>query len=164
MSSPPKVMAAGLAMLCFSFGAAADELDQWHRRNPLPTAGRLYGVAYGNNSFVAVGLGGAVAGSTDGTNWVSQNSATAGNLYGVAYGKGNFVAVGADGLILSSDGTNWNTVNSSSDALLNGIAFGADTFVAVGGSDAVGNATVLTSIGSSSSDCCKEDTPHSRFR
>src|SRR5712671_2731837 len=71
-----RVLAAGLAMLNFSFGVAADQLDQWYRRNPLPTAGRLYGVAYGNNRFVAVGLGGAVAGSMDGLNWTSQYSGT----------------------------------------------------------------------------------------
>ena len=62
---PAKVLAAGLVIFNFSFSMAADELDQWYRRNPLPTAGRFYGVAYGNNRFVAVGLGGAVAGSAD---------------------------------------------------------------------------------------------------
>src|SRR5688572_6272323 len=125
VASPPKVLAAGWALCCLSFSVFADQLDQWDRRNPLPTAGRLYGVAYGNNRFVAVGIGGAVAGSADGTNWASQNSRTSGNLYGVAYGKGMYVAVGADGLIIASDGTNWNTANSSSDALLNAITFGA---------------------------------------
>src|SRR6059036_176295 len=101
VASPPEVLAAGLAMFYFSFDVAADQLDQWYRRNPLPTAARLYGVTYGNNSFVAVGLGGAVAGSVDGTNWVSQNSGTSENLRGVAYGKGLFVAVGDHGVIVS---------------------------------------------------------------
>src|SRR5437879_13749421 len=97
--SPAKVLAAGLAMFCFSFSVAADQLDQWYRRNPLPTARGLYGVAYGNNSFVAAGLDGAVAVSTNGTNWVSQNSGTSENLRAVASGKGIFVAVGAHGPI-----------------------------------------------------------------
>ena len=142
--SPAKVLAAGLAMFYFFSSVAADQLDQWYRRNPLPTAGRLYGVAYGNNSFVAVGIGGAVAVSTDGTNWASQNSGTSENLRGVAYGKGVFVAVGDHGLILSSDGFNWTTVSSGTDASLNSITFGAETFVAVG-IDLVGDATILTS-------------------
>src|SRR2546430_2162451 len=59
-----------------SFTLPAGPLDQWYRRNPLPTADRLSGVAYGNNTFVTVGFGGAIASSADGTNWVSQTSGT----------------------------------------------------------------------------------------
>src|SRR6266516_1200686 len=105
--SPPEVMAAGLVMFYFSFNLSADPLDQCTRRNLLPTAGRLEAVTYGNANFVAVGLRGAVAVSTNGTNWVSQNSGTSENLHGVACGKGIFVAVGDYGLILSSDGSSW---------------------------------------------------------
>src|SRR6185369_13857026 len=107
----------------------ADPLDEWTRRNPHPTAAELYGVTYGGTGFVAVGLDGAVAGSADGTNWVSQNAGTSEDLYGVAYGNGVFVTVGANGLILSSDGTNWTTMNSGSEALLNGVTYGGGIFV-----------------------------------
>src|SRR5882724_5959413 len=144
VASPAKVLAAGFAMLYCSLRVAADQLDQWYRRNPLPTADRLYGVAYGTNCFVAVGSGGAVAASKDGTNWVSQNAGTSGNLLGVAYGNGILVAVGDHGLILSSDGSNWSNMSFGTDALLNGVTFGADTFVAVG-IDLDGNAAIFTS-------------------
>src|SRR6266568_1379273 len=116
--SPAKVLAASVSVFLFSLSVSADPLDQWTRRNPLPTAGRLEAVAFGNGSFVAVGRGGAVAVSTNGTNWVSQNSGTSGNLLGVAYGKGIFVAVGEHGLILSSNGLDWSTMSYASDALL----------------------------------------------
>ena len=132
--------------LCFaSYTLTAESLDQWHRRNPLPTADRLYGVAFGHNTFVAVGLGGATASSMDGTNWVSVNSGSAEHLYGVTYGGGTFVAVGASGKILYSDGTNWNGANSGSAALLNAVTYGGGTFVAIGDVDFFGNATILTS-------------------
>src|SRR3989442_14442217 len=68
-----KVLAAGLAMFYFAFSVAADRLDQWNRRNPLPTAGRLYGVAYGNNSFVGVWLDGAFAVTTNASTWTSHS-------------------------------------------------------------------------------------------
>src|SRR5439155_19477523 len=145
MPSPAGVLAAGLTIAIAARAVAADSLDQWYRRNPLPTAGRLFGVAYGNNNFIAVGLGGAVAASSDGTNWVSQNSGTSGDLYGVTYGNGVFVAVGGLGLILSSDGLNWTPATSGTDALLNGVTYGDGTFVAVGDIDIFGDATILTS-------------------
>src|SRR5213596_722874 len=140
-----RALAAGLFLLIVGLRITADPLDQWYRRNPLPTADVLNGVTYGNNSFVAVGLGGAVAASSDGTNWVSQNSGTSGDLYGVTYGNGVFVAVGGLGLILSSDGLNWTPATSGTDALLNGVTYGDGTFVAVGDIDIFGDATILTS-------------------
>src|SRR5213594_4552279 len=87
-------LAAALFLISVGLRVTADPLDQWYRRNPLPTADVLRAVTYGNNSFVAVGLGGAVASSSDGTNWVGQNSGTSGDLFGVASGNGLFVAVG----------------------------------------------------------------------
>src|SRR6266480_933763 len=132
--------------LCFaSFTLTAEPLDQWHRRNPLPTADHLYAVTFGNNTFVAVGVGGAMASSMDGTNWVSLNSGSAEHLYGVSYGSGTFVAVGADGEILYSAGTNWTGAISGSASLLNAVTYGGGTFVAVGDVDFFGNATILTS-------------------
>src|SRR5438132_9505642 len=143
--APTTALAVGFSLICAGFTLTADPLDQWYRRNPLPTADRLSGVAYGNNAFVAVGFGGAIASSADGTNWVSQTSGTPEALYGVAYGNGTFVAVGGYGVILASDGLNWTSVDSGSDTLLTAAAYGNGTFVAVGDVDAFGNATILTS-------------------
>src|SRR5947208_393842 len=92
------VLAAGSSLFLAWLTLTADPLDQWYRRNPLPTANRLFGVAFGNNTFLAVGLEGAVAVSADGSTWSSQNSGTPEDLYGVAYGKGVFVAVGGSGV------------------------------------------------------------------
>src|SRR5690242_12005527 len=87
-----------------------DALDNWHWRNPLPIGERLTGVASGNNKFVAVGWGGWVVTSSDGTNWATHSSGTHAFLNGVAYGGGQFLAYGYDDtndLFLSSpDGLN----------------------------------------------------------
>src|SRR6266480_1857474 len=63
--APATALAVGFSLLLAWPSANADPLDQWYRRNPLPTADRLSGVAYGNNAFVAVGYGGAIARSAE---------------------------------------------------------------------------------------------------
>jgi hypothetical protein len=65
----------------------------------------LRGVASGGGEFVAVGDGGVILASFDGTNWTSNPSGASVILRAVAYGKGNFVAVGDQGTILESTGT-----------------------------------------------------------
>ena len=60
----------------------------------------LYGVAYGNGYWVAVGYSGTLyykAGTPDGT-WIANNQGSA-NLYGVAYSNGYWVAVGSSGTL-----------------------------------------------------------------
>jgi hypothetical protein len=59
-------------------------------------------VTYGNNTFVAVGRGGAILTSPDGATWTQRTSPTSNSLYGATYGNGTFVAVGYDGTILTS--------------------------------------------------------------
>jgi len=44
------------------------------------------GVSFGNNTFVAVGIGGNIVRSTDnGTTWDNTTSPTANTLYGVGF-------------------------------------------------------------------------------
>jgi hypothetical protein len=43
------------ALLVVCASVWADPLDQWTWRNPLPQGNSLFGIAYGNNQFVAVG-------------------------------------------------------------------------------------------------------------
>jgi hypothetical protein len=73
----------------------------WTQRASVADNG-LYGVAYGNGLFVAVGDGGTILTSPNGVSWTEQASGTSNSLYGVAYGNGTFVAVGKDGTILTS--------------------------------------------------------------
>jgi hypothetical protein len=36
----------------------SDALNDWHWRNPLPQGNSLFGITYGNGTFIAVGLWG----------------------------------------------------------------------------------------------------------
>src|SRR5436190_313748 len=128
--------------LCFaSYTLTAEPLDQWHRRNPLPTADRLYAVTFGNNTFVAVGdvdfFGNAsILNSSDGVSWNPADSGAPGLLTAVTYGNGSFVAVGEAGLILtSSDAVTWIAASSGMQIDLNGVTYGNGLFVAVGGTN-----------------------------
>jgi photosystem II stability/assembly factor-like uncharacterized protein len=106
----------------------------------------LYGVAFGNSTFVAVGDFGKIVRSTDnGASWshvTSGNSSGSGaySLYGTSYlrgvsfGNSTFVAVGQSGKVIRStdDGSSWDNVTSGTGDYLRGISFANSTFVAVG--------------------------------
>ena len=116
----------------------------------------LSGIAYGANTFLAVGWWTTIVSSSDGYNWVDE---IAGNYKGdlwrqcgtmkcidrvelsnATYAKNNFIVVGWNGTIFSSlDGTTWTKRESGSALYLSDITFGKDLFVAVG------NKQVLTS-------------------
>ncbi len=134
-----------MTLLCRS----ADSSDLWTWRNPLPTANGLYGVAYGNGQFVAVGDYSTILTSVDGVSWVRRRSASQTSLNGIVYGAGQFVAVGGGGNILTSeDGVNWVVRQSGTQDNLRGIAYGNGQFIAVGlgGTVSLGyHGTILTS-------------------
>jgi uncharacterized repeat protein (TIGR02543 family) len=93
----------------------------------------LFGVAAGNDLFVAVGESGAVLTSNDGLTWTNRVSGIIGFLYDITFGNGMFVAVGM-GLgefSYSTNGINW--ISSYKDfSTRNGVAYGNGTFVVVG--------------------------------
>ena len=47
----------------------------------------LYGIVYGNSTYIIVGSSGTILTSTNGTTWTSRTSGTSNNLYGVIYSQ-----------------------------------------------------------------------------
>ncbi len=91
----------------------------------------LEGIAYGNNTFVAVGE--AVLASSDGIAWMKRDPGTNHRFSDVAYGNGTFAAVGENGAIFTSpDGSVWTRRDSGSPLDLFTIAHGGGRFVAAG--------------------------------
>ena len=100
------------------------------------------GVAYdGSSKYAAVGFGGAIAISNDGTEWNKISEGTIQNLYDVTWNGSQYVVVGMHGTIVtSSDGVNWtdysltmaNIGNLTLIPDLKAVAWGIDRFVAVG--------------------------------
>jgi len=64
------------------------------------TPNNLYGVAFGNNTFVAVGKSGTITTSSNATSWTSQTSGTTHVLFSVSHGNNAFVIVGDAGKVL----------------------------------------------------------------
>ncbi|MCL2093513.1 MAG: hypothetical protein FWH12_04880 [Treponema sp.] len=117
----------------------------------------IWGIAYGDNKFVAVGESGRIAYSADGTSWTGIAGGTGdgtsdfglGRILGITYGGNKFVGVGAGGrMVYSTDGTSWTSIAGGTGATaeptdpgdsgfgqnqINGIAYGGGRFVAVGG-------------------------------
>ncbi|MDP7582031.1 MAG: hypothetical protein QGG03_02235, partial [SAR324 cluster bacterium] len=93
----------------------------------------LYGVTFGNGTFVAVGQSGTIIKSTNnGASW-SSSSSGGNTLNGVTFGNNIFMAVGnggtivkstADGVTSTDDGSNWSSSTSPTTNDLKGVTFG----------------------------------------
>ena len=112
----------------------------------------IYDIAYGNGKFVAVGIDGQIAYSTDGSNWTkSQNNGFRMNdsrIQGITYGNGNFVAFGSRSnvvsngqvstwwdIVYSSNGSYWSRADTSNfNGAISKIIYGGDKFLAISGS------------------------------
>ena len=94
----------------------------------------LWGITTGKASIVAVGTGGMILTSRDGTTWSRAHSQTAEWLVGVTWGNNKYIAVGDHGTILTSpDGESWTpAAQSGTIQRLNNVVYGNGIFVAVG--------------------------------
>jgi len=113
----------------------------------------LYGVAFGDGKFVAVGQSGKILVSPDGVVWQTINiDSMKYTLLSVAHANGKFVAVGMGsdtskpkgGIMVSTDGEHWTETHSHPTYTLWDVAHGQDTFVVVGGASS-GNYYICTS-------------------
>jgi hypothetical protein len=85
-------------------------------------------IAYGDGKFVAVGMGGKMAYSTNGANWIAVADSTFGinTINAIAYGSGKFVAGGGgDQIAYSSDGGTWVASSFNYSGTINSIAYGS---------------------------------------
>ncbi len=111
-----------------------------------PSDGYLYGVAYGNSVFVAVGSSGTVLTSPDGITWTARTAAEANYWTSVTYGNGLFVAVansGTNRVMTSPDGITW-TARTAPAKMWRDLIYANNIFVAVAG-DYGGTQNVMTS-------------------
>lgn len=69
----------------------------------------ISGMIFVNGSFVAAADNGVMITSTNGVDWVPQQTPASKALFGVAYGNGSYVFVGDNGTTLQSSSDNANT-------------------------------------------------------
>jgi len=135
LKNRPRRLAAFLFSLTFltSTLVQADILDSWHWRNPSPFPDTMHSVCFGAGTFVAVGDGGVVHTSSDGTTWDAGQRPVLFTLNKVIYANGEFIAVGnAGAIVTSSNAVDWTVQNSGASNDLYAVAFGNGKFVATG--------------------------------
>ena len=113
---------------------------RWTRANGSTAlnAANLTAVTYAQNTYVAVGDGGRIFTSANGSDWAAQTSGATITFSAVAGGASGFVAAGTGGTIVSSpDGATWAARTSGTTNTLNSAAYGNGRFVAVGASGTI---------------------------
>ena len=163
------IMLAGTVTLSFtacnkSGGSTSGSSSSGGPTNWTPVADSTFGssrinaIAYGNNRFVAGGLGGRIAYSANGATWTRVSDSKFGTqivdiINDIAYGASNFVAVGQGifgsygigRITYSTDGATWGAVVDSKintgirgdstfgeDNGITAIAWGGNRFIAGG--------------------------------
>ncbi|NNL46789.1 MAG: hypothetical protein HKO76_00275 [Acidimicrobiia bacterium] len=116
------------------FVVAADAQEsEWTRRlSGLP--GPLYDVIWDGQVFIAVGYGGAIWTSVNGTDWVARDSGTDADLWAVSSDGRNIFAVGGFVVLLSTDhGATWSVNARPNYIALTAVAVNESQVVAIGG-------------------------------
>lgn len=105
----------------------------WAQRT-LPVSANWSNIVYGNNTFVAISSGSAIAAtSADGITWMQRAMPISAGWVSIAYGNGIFVALTSNSNIgaTSTDGITWTQRTLPISAAFYALAFGNGVFVAV---------------------------------
>lgn len=110
-------------------------IDQVTQTSSFGASG-INGIAFGNGVFVAVGIGGKIATSSDRVTWTQRTNTFGGAIQDVTFGLGVFVAVGFPNDIKTSvDGIVWvDQVSNFTGGDIKGVTFDRGLFVAGCGS------------------------------
>ncbi|HTG43926.1 MAG TPA: hypothetical protein VK633_05280, partial [Verrucomicrobiae bacterium] len=122
---------------------AAGLLDHWQVRNPRPVAVALADVLYSRGLFFAVGEGGTILTSPNGTNWNSLDTPSDGSLWSLCEGPDALYAVGdapatlfprnQPTILRSTDGLSWKSVAAPEGSLgYRKLLYAQGIFVAAG--------------------------------
>lgn len=139
---PPRTVVLLLAVLFLLAPrsvASAPSLDpnrtlRWEWLSPAPQGNYLVDIAYANGLLVAVGAGGSILTSHDGTQWTQRYHDNVETLYSVAFGNGYWVAVGDQYILTSPDGLNWKRAPlEEPKGEFSSVAYGNGRFLAIGG-------------------------------
>ena len=137
----PKGTIAGSSVTSTTLNCSTSLVD-WNWRQ----GGNFYDIAWNGTQYVAIGTGGFIATSTNGTSWQPQRSGTTSLLFGIIWDGSQFVVVGYSGTILtSSDAITWTAQTSGVTEHLVKLTWSGSLYVAVGF-----NGTILTSSNATS--------------
>jgi hypothetical protein len=92
----------------------------------------MNGIAFGEETFVAVDDYGQIHSSLDGIVWTTTSSPFPARLNAITYASGKFIAVGSSGAIVALENGTWTAHGSGTTQTLASITYGNGWFVAVG--------------------------------
>jgi hypothetical protein len=122
--------------------SALQPCGPWQWVNPLPQRNDLFGVAYGQGGFVAVGALGTILTSPDGGSWTCFQTETSTRLNSVIWDGTRYIAVGNAGtVLLSPDAITWTSVGPIGKDDLFAVTVGGGQYVAVGANGAIFTST-----------------------
>lgn len=113
-------------------------IKSWQAHPPTAIFNSWRGIAFGNGTFVAVGVNNSLAAfadiSSDGIVWTRYPMNTSGGVTSIAFGNGAFVALTSTNDVARSinNGVTWSRHLIVESANWSAIAYGNGTFVAVG--------------------------------
>jgi len=113
-------------------GLIGDEVGATWATVSSGTTSIIFGIAYDNNVFVYVGVGGVLATSTDAITWTARTSGTTSNLFEIAYDDNVFVYAGDGVLATSTDAITWTARTSGTASSIFNLAYGDGLFVYAG--------------------------------
>jgi hypothetical protein len=124
----------GCVLLVTAGVSKCEASPEWVWSNPRPSGNPFNGSARCGDIFVAVGGQGRIVRSTNGVDWIRQESGTVETLLDVECDGSLFIAVGAGGTVLSSiDGAVWSPIDIGVTKDLYGVGwFGQWVVVGVG--------------------------------
>jgi hypothetical protein len=115
---------------------ASSVLDSWTNRTSGFGSNAIFGVAYNDNFWVAVGVNGTMTTSTDGVSWTNRTSGFGSSaITSIVYGDNLWVAVGELTKIATSpDGITWTLRSNPFDLnrKIETVAYGNGLYVAAG--------------------------------
>jgi len=123
----------GMWIVCGDDGGIYTSGDamNWTNNSLLPTTHDLHELVFGNGRFIAFAASrDLVYHSTNGVNWVSNQTALVSQVTCARFINGRFTAVGNNGTILfSDDGLNWFGTNAPTTDALNTLTYGKGRYV-----------------------------------
>jgi hypothetical protein len=121
--------------------------DIWQRGQPFTMGNPLHDVAHVSGSWIAVGNGGTILTSPDGSTWTRQDSGTEITLYKAGGRSGRYLVVGERGaLLVSEDTVSWSSAGQLPFWWVEEIIWTGSRFVAVGAPhDRSASVSIMTS-------------------
>lgn len=98
----------------------------------LPASGIMHGVAYGDNTFVAVGGAGSEAWISNdlGSSWTTGEGMGS-TMSGITYGDGYFAGKAGSEIFISDDGGHTWTTSLEKEQMVLSVSFGNNAFIAI---------------------------------